>query len=226
MPYRIPRSPQLALTVGLIWTLVFHGCLVWAAGPRTQERQAKVRVEVPIEAVRADDGDTFSIEWGPEDREIVRILGIDTPETMHPEHNIPYDQPFGREAAAFAKGAFAVASKIELLRADTKDPYGRTLGYVFLNGRNYSVMIVEAGLAAESVSRYGDNGFPDEASKVIVAARQSGPLPFENPHDYRQRMRAVSESQSRKKVKDTPAPESANPSARKPKGQAEGENRN
>jgi micrococcal nuclease len=148
---------------------------------------------VPVAQVQVDDGDTVSILWGENDREIVRILGIDTPETAHPEHNIPYDQPFGREARAFCQGVFALAGKVELLRADTKDPYGRTLGYVFVNDVNYSVLVLRARLAVESVSRYGDNGFPQEAAEILKAAQAAGPVPFENPGDYRKRMREVSE---------------------------------
>ena len=110
---------------------------------------------------------------------------------MNVEHNLPYDQPFGREATGFAKGAFATATQVQLLRADQMDPYGRTLGYLFLNGRNYSELVVRARLAAESVSHFGDNGFPQEAQAVIEAARAAGPLPFEPPHDYRRRMREV-----------------------------------
>jgi endonuclease YncB( thermonuclease family) len=150
-------------------------------------------VEVPPDRVQVDDGDTITIEWADGDVETVRILGIDTPETEHVPHNLPYDQPFGREAAAFAKGAFAVATKIELSRASTRDPFDRSLAYVFLNGRNYSELVLRARLAEESVSRYGDNGFPDEAAACLAAAREAGPLPFESPGAYRKRMREVSD---------------------------------
>jgi micrococcal nuclease len=53
-------------------------------------------------------------------------------------------------------------------------------------------MIVAARLAAESISQFGDNGFPAEAAEVMAAARQQGPLPFEPPHVYRARMRELS----------------------------------
>jgi endonuclease YncB( thermonuclease family) len=139
-----------------------------------------------------DDGDTVVIRWPGGDVETVRILGIDAPETRHVEHDIPYAQPFGPEARAFAQGAFATATTVELLRARTLDPYGRTLGYLFLNGRNYSVLVVQARLAAESVSFYGDNGLPREAAAVLAAASSAGPLPFEPPHAFRARMRDVS----------------------------------
>jgi hypothetical protein len=81
---------------------------------------------------------------------------------------------------------------VELLRARTVDQYGRTLGYLFLNGRNYSVLAVQARLAAESVTFYGDNGLPREAAEVLAAAKSAGPLPFEPPHAFRARMRDVS----------------------------------
>lgn len=160
---------------------------------RTQPRPAKVRVAVPVGAIQVGDGDTVVIEWGEGDVEIVRILGIDTPETQNVAHNLPYAQPFGREATAFARGAFAVAERVELLRADTTDGWGRTLGYVFLNGRNYSELVVRARLATESVSHFGDNGFPAEAQAVLEAARAAGPMPFEPPFQYRRRMREVTE---------------------------------
>jgi endonuclease YncB( thermonuclease family) len=142
--------------------------------------------------VRVDDGDTVVIRWSAQDAEQVRILGIDTPETRHVEHEIPYDQPFGREAEAFARGAFAAARRIELRRSSTLDPFGRTLGYLWIDGRNFSVMAVEARLAEESVTRYGDNGLPQEAAEVLAAAKKAGPLPFEPPGAYRARMRDVS----------------------------------
>jgi hypothetical protein len=100
--------------------------------------------------------------------------------------------PATYKARAFALGAFTVAGRIELLRASTVDPFGRTLAYLFIDGRNYSTMIVTARLAAESISQFGDNGFPKEAAEVLVAAKMQGPLPFEPPHLFRARMRELS----------------------------------
>lgn len=161
-----------------------------AASP--QPRPAGSRIPVDPTRIEMDDGDTVVIRWTKDDVETVRILGIDTPETRHIPHDIPYAQPFGPEAAAFAQGAFAVASQVELLRAATLDPYGRTLGYLFLNARNYSVLVVTARLAEESVTRYGDNGLPKEAAEVLAAAKAAGPLAFESPAAYRVRMRELS----------------------------------
>jgi hypothetical protein len=71
------------------------------------------------------------------------------------------------------------------------DPYGRSLGYLFLDGKNYSALVVSAGLAAESVSFYGDNGLPEPAQEVLDASKKAPPLPFEPPHEFRRRMRDV-----------------------------------
>jgi micrococcal nuclease len=161
--------------------------------PKPQTRPHSTRVAVDPARILVDDGDTVVIRWSRDDLETVRVLGIDTPETRHVEHDIPYAQCFGPEARAFAQGAFATATSVELLRAGTLDPYGRTLGYLFLNGRNYSVLVVEARLAAETVTFYGDNGLPREAAEVLAAAKSAGPLPFEPPHLFRARMREVSQ---------------------------------
>lgn len=174
--------------------LILTPSFSWAADqPRDQTRVHGVRVAVPVECIAIDDGDTILIHWEAEPVEVVRILGIDTPETRHIEHNIPFDQPFGPEATAFIRGVLSMAERVELLRASTLDPYDRTLGYVFVNGKNFSVLILNARLAVETVSVFGDNGFPDEAAACLAAAAKAGPVPFESPHLFRRRMREVSQ---------------------------------
>jgi len=185
----MPRRILIAGSVLLVALVVVASLAV--AADRTQPRPSLVRVAVPLELIDVGDGDTVSIEWGDDDRERVRILGIDTPEVAHPRYGMPFDQPFGPEAAAFAAGVFAAAVDVELLRAAETDPYGRTLGYFFVNGRNYSVLVVEAGFAAETVSHYGDNGLPDQAEAVLAASRTMAPVPFEPPFQFRRRMREI-----------------------------------
>ena len=161
--------------------------------PKAQARPHGQRVKVDPAAIIVEDGDGVDIHWSNSDTEIVRILGIDTPEVRRLEHNLPYDQPFGLEAKAFAHGAFAAATDVELLRSPTLDPYGRTLAYLFINGRNYSVMVIKARYSGETVSHYGDNGLAKEAAEVTAAAKEAGAnlLPFEPPFQYRARMRAL-----------------------------------
>jgi micrococcal nuclease len=152
----------------------------------------RVRLEVPKTALHLDDGDSVAIRW-KEGIETVRLLGIDAPETLHVEHDIPYAQPFGGDAAAFLAGCVNVATRVEIVRATKKDAHGRTLAYLWLDGRNYSVMAIEARLAVETVGHYGDNGFPEEAAACLAAAKTAGPVAFEEPHLYRRRMKKVSQ---------------------------------
>lgn len=171
-----------------------------SAAKKSERNQAKPqprphgeRVKVDPASIDIDDGDSIVIKWKDQEPETVRILGIDTPETRHIEHNIPFDQPTGPEARAFAHGAFAAATEIELLRASTLDPYGRTLGYLFINGKNYSTLVLRAHLAVESITPYGDNGFPEIAREILATAKEAGPANFEPPYQYRNRMRKLSD---------------------------------
>lgn len=164
-----------------------------AAKPQPRPHGQRLRVDPA--AITVEDGDTVIIHWDKEksNDEVVRILGIDTPETRRLEHNIPYDAPFGPEATAFAQGAFAAATEVELLRCPTLDPFDRTLAYLFINGRNYSVMVIKAGYSGETVSHYGDNGLPKESAEVVATAKDSSPLPFEPPDQFRARMRTLAD---------------------------------
>lgn len=183
---RSPRS--LAITL-LVLLLLGGAALLFLPGEEARAG-GKERVVVPAQLIHFDDGDSIDIRWRKEP-ENVRIIGIDTPEVQHLEHDLPYSQPFGHEAAGFLRGCIAVADKIELLRSGKQDKYGRTLGYLFLDGKNYSVLAIRARLAYGPNPRFGDNGLPEEHAACLAAAAAAGPVAFEEPWLYRKRMRAV-----------------------------------
>lgn len=163
------------------------------AQPKPQTRPTGEKIKVDPATIVVDDGDSVVIKWPSGDEEIVRILGIDSPEVRHVEHNLPFDQEYGPAARGFAQGAFAVANDVQILRCTTLDPFGRSLAYLFLDGKNYSILILKARLSSESVSIYGDNGFPEIAAEITAAAKEAGPPPFEPPGLYRTRMRVQTE---------------------------------
>jgi len=80
--------------------------------------------------VRAVDGDTIIVEGGGR-IEDVRLLGIDTPETVDPRRPVGC---YGHEASAFTK--HLVTGRTVTLRydRDLHDKYGRFLAYVWLAG--------------------------------------------------------------------------------------------
>jgi micrococcal nuclease len=80
--------------------------------------------------VRAVDGDTIIVRSGGR-VEDVRLLGIDTPETVDPRRPVGC---YGPEASAFTKRL--VTGRTVILRYDRElhDRYGRVLAYVWLAG--------------------------------------------------------------------------------------------
>ena len=180
--------------------LLAAACLILVFGPGVSAKDepgpaAKAKREVvQFAQLLFDDGDTITIRGkGGSKDETVRILGIDSPEIQHLEHDIPLTQDFGREAAGFLRGSLMTADRIEILRSPETDPHGRTLAYLYVNGKNYSVLAIRARLAVETVSHFGDNRLPRPAAEVLAAAKGTGPVAFEPPYLYRRRMRALAD---------------------------------
>lgn len=61
-------------------------------------------------------------------------------------------------------------------------------------------MAIKARFSTETVSHFGDNGLPNEAAEVKAAAQDIGPLPFESPHQFRARMRDLTNWMKQKGV--------------------------
>lgn len=79
------------------------------------------------------------------------------------------------------------AEIVEIAFLDNSDKYGRRLGHVYVDGIPVAVPMIKARLAYETVSRYGHQGFEQEASQVLEAAASTAAPSFENPHDWRRR---------------------------------------
>lgn len=168
----------------------------WATSRTLPARTDGRRVPVDPATVWVDDGDTIRITWPDAPRETVRLLGIDAPEVRHKNGPIPEDQPQGPESLAFARSRILGARRLELVRAFHHDRFGRTLGYLYVDGVNYSVLAIENHMAESTIDRFGDSGFPREAAEVRQAARRAGPPPFESPVQFRDRMGAASRASS------------------------------
>ena len=100
----------------------------------------------------------------------------------HKNDPIPEDQPDGPESLAFARSRILGAGRLELVRASHRDRFRRTLGYLFVDGVNFSVLAIENHMAESTIDRFGDSGFPREAAEVREAAHGAGPPPSNPPY--------------------------------------------
>src|SRR5262245_53718953 len=74
---------------------------------------------------RVVDGDTLELRDGTR----VRLIGIDTPETVHPDFG---DECFGEEASRYAERLLRPGDDLRLVfDVDRFDQYGRLLAYVY-----------------------------------------------------------------------------------------------
>jgi len=106
----------------------------------------------PVRVVSVADGDTFDAV-GPNGAFTVRVLGIDTPETVKP--GAPVDC-YGPEASAQARAL--LAGELVRLEADptqdNRDRYGRYLRHVSLpDGADLGETLIAGGFAREYTYR-------------------------------------------------------------------------
>ncbi|MCP5467684.1 MAG: thermonuclease family protein [Deltaproteobacteria bacterium] len=89
--------------------------------------------------VHVIDGDTLLLE----NKEKVRLIGVDTPESVHRHKPVEY---FGKEASAFTKKMVEGKNVRLSFENSLHDMYGRTLAYVFLeDGTFLNAEIIKQG---------------------------------------------------------------------------------
>lgn len=94
--------------------------------------------------IRVVDGDTIIVEIDGK-KERVRLIGVDTPETVHPNKPVEH---YGKEASAFTRKL----TEGEMVRLEydddsqRRDRYGRLLAYVYLpDGTFLNAEIIKQG---------------------------------------------------------------------------------
>jgi micrococcal nuclease len=109
----------------------------WEGGDPEGPRETIAR------AIRAVDGDTLEVRIGGE-VEDVRLIGVDTPETVDPEEPV---QCFGPRASRFTHRA-ADGRRLRLVfGAERRDAYGRLLAYAYIGHTFLNAELVRRGLA-------------------------------------------------------------------------------
>jgi len=118
----------------------------------TAERQPDAAgSRVPAQVTHVADGDTIAVSLGGREEE-VRMIGVDTPETVDPDEPV---QCFGPQASDFTHRLLDEAP-VELgFDAERRDVYGRLLAYVYLPGAgpDGQALFVNAELARRGLAR-------------------------------------------------------------------------
>ncbi|MBP9759257.1 thermonuclease family protein [Candidatus Dojkabacteria bacterium] len=153
-----------------------------------------------VKVINVIDGDTFTIEGGA----VIRMIGIDTPETVHPSKPI---QCYGKEASQKTKELLEGKEiKLEKDVSET-DKYSRLLRYVYVDDIFINEYLVSEGFAKsssyppdvkyqnkfveaqkkaqeENKGLWNVSACPTATPKPIITAKPSTPKPVLNTTNY------------------------------------------
>lgn len=121
-----------------------------------------------VDVVRVVDGDTIEVMFQGK-KEDVRLIGVDTPETVHPSKPV---QPYGPEASAFTK-SYLTGKQVGLeFDVEQRDKYGRLLAYVWIDNQMFNRVLVKEGYA--QVATFPPNvKYVDDFKELQKEAREA-----------------------------------------------------
>lgn len=152
---RLPRARWLlawAVLAGLVVAGLING----------QEAATGDREWLPV--IRVVDGDTIIVSDGGDELRI-RMIGVDTPETVHPTRPV---QCYGRQASQFVTELLD-GERVRLEHdpsQDQVDQYGRELAYVWLDDETM-------------------------VNELIIAEGYGHEYTYREPYRYRERLRTA-----------------------------------
>lgn len=121
-----------------------------SVAPEDQVSLPPVVEGVPV--TRVVDGDTIRVMTDGQEVQ-VRMIGLDTPETVHPREPV---QCYGPEASAEAKRLLEDATVVLTPdpTQDQVDHYGRALAYVEVDGVDFAEHMIREGFAREYTYKF------------------------------------------------------------------------
>lgn len=136
--------------------------------------------QLPVPAVQTNaivervvDGDTLQVRFDVGETATIRLLGVNTPETVDPRKTV---ECFGKEASAFSHDQ--LEGKLVRLdadpKADERDKYGRLLRNLTLeNGTDFNAKLVAEGYAHAYLSFPLDPVRKKQLSDLEAAAKEA-----------------------------------------------------
>jgi len=157
---RLPTWPAVAAAL-LLASLMLR----LAADRQTGSLELPHGESQPVQ--RAIDGDTLLLASGHR----VRLIGVDTPETKHPDRP---PEPFGEEAAEFTRRM--TEGRMVRLEFDREriDVYRRLLAYVYVDDLLLNEELIRAGLSPAKTGFNYRGDMQRRFRRAEEQARQSG----------------------------------------------------
>ena len=134
------------------------------AAQTPQKDHQRERRPGAVLVVSVVDGDTFDISPAVRGMDRVRMIGVDTPEVYGGT------EPCGPEASEYTTRHLEGRRVTLGVGEDPKDPYGRLLAWVWLDGQMFNKMLVSAGLA-EAVSYPPNTRYDQKLAQAEASAR-------------------------------------------------------
>jgi micrococcal nuclease len=124
--------------------------------------------------VRAVDGDTLEVALADGATETVRLIGVDTPETVKPDTPV---QCFGPRASRFEHRTVEGRRVRLLIGVEPRDFYGRLLAYVWVGsgpqGRFLEAELLRRGLA-RTLTFHPNDRFANRFERLERSAARAG----------------------------------------------------
>lgn len=169
MAFLFQMAPESARSEALATLLDLSGERVVQSTPTPQATTNSTNaaaVAVRPTVVKVADGDTITVKFPDGKEQSVRLLGVDTPETVDPRKTV---QCFGRESSEFTKTQ--LLGKEVVLEPDATqgdvDRYNRLLRYVYTtDGSFFNLQLLQEGYATEYTYQK-----PYSFQKLFIAAQ-------------------------------------------------------
>jgi micrococcal nuclease len=158
---RVERSPAARATRGERGGAHRH---VRRTGRRGKTSPRRAHGTHKVLVTRVVDGDTIEVER--RGVTVIRLIGVDTPETVDPTEPV---ECYGRAASDFTT-RFLLGDRVRLeFDVERTDHYGRTLAYVWDGATLFNRLLVERGLG--TVATYPPN--VEHEASFVAAERKA-----------------------------------------------------
>lgn len=124
---------------------------------------------VRAEVTRVVDGDTIEVNFDGNEED-VRLIGVDTPETVAPGEPV---QCFGPRASRFSHRLLEGQRVLLVFGAERRDVYGRLLAYAYLDDNFVNAELLRRGLARTLTIPPNDR-FAERFGRLEMAAARAG----------------------------------------------------